>query len=46
MPEGDEYWHVTTVSVAFLLWNSETNASYVSQLPIILTARAEVTKVL
>lgn len=35
MPEGDEYWHVTAVSVAFLLWNSETNVSYVSQLSII-----------
>lgn len=35
MPEGDVYWHVTAVSVAFLMWNSETNVSCVSQLPII-----------
>lgn len=35
MPEGDECWHVTAVSVAFLMCNSETNVSYVSQLPII-----------
>lgn len=35
MPEGDEYWHVTAVPVAFLMWNSETNVSCVSQLPII-----------
>lgn len=35
MPEGDEYWHVTAVSVAFPVCNSETNVSYlIPNLPI------------